>query len=126
MPTPHLFVIVDINPIIWGSYGQTTQCIRQTTLSFSDFTEQLFRFLSAHLLFGESSITILCCAQHGCSFLPTTTKFRCTPQDIPQIRKEFIHFVREQAQKCSTSPRKTSPLAGSLSKAMCCMYLVSF
>ena len=124
---PHLFLLVDVNPITWGSFSKPSQYVVPPTLPFPSFFDQFCTFLSSYLITGEGSVTVLCCSPHGCLFVPVTTKSRCTPQDIPQIRQQMLQFVREQAEECKKqckiNPRKVSPLAGSLSKTMCCMII---
>lgn len=121
--TPHLLLIVDVNPITWGSYGSKEEKRLSPTLPFPMFFEQIMTFISSYLLCGDGSITILCCAPHGCAFIPITTNAHCTIQNMKTIRSQFLQFVKTQAVECKKNPLECSPLAGSLSKGMCCLIL---
>ena len=121
--SPHLLLIVDVNPLVWGSFGKEDCQDIAPTISFSQFFEQTMTFVSSYLLSGEGSITILCTTPTSSSFLPITTTTHCTIQNLSEIRSQFLNFVQEQTVASQKEHMRESYLAGSLSKAMCCLFL---
>jgi hypothetical protein len=121
-----LVVIIDINPVIWGSYQELNSEDFAPQISFNTFFNHTMEFLSSILINSEGNICIIASSPRRCSFVHSSSKKFVNIHEMGDIKAQLIKLVKEESLHAIKYSRVHSCLDGSLSCALCCLCLYYF
>ncbi|KAH7826632.1 General transcription factor IIH subunit 3 [Monocercomonoides exilis] len=119
---PFMMLVIDINPIIWGAYGNKDTKDIAPKIPFLQAFEHLITFISSYLIMSEGSICILACSPRSSTFIPITTQKKCVISDIPTIRKQLLQLVEYEMKESKKQPKAFFSVSQGLSTAMCYLH----
>ncbi|KAA6391081.1 MAG: hypothetical protein EZS28_013394 [Streblomastix strix] len=116
---PVLLVVLDLNPVIWGSYQNKDIPALSPEISLVSFLHEFQLFVAEYLALGEGKIRIMACTPRGCTFIPSTMKNQCGIATSDEIAGEIRRLAEREAEYACKHPLIYSSISGALSESLC-------